>query len=131
MKSKASRVGAGGQRHPWHPQGDPQDSALVGGSTVWHLLLPVPAPMVETAPTEGTEVALCPCPPPPAAPAAQVKKDVAVLAHSDPTLVLVFLACFAVSSISFSFMVSTFFSKGELSCLRGSPAQKTAVFLLG
>lgn len=45
-----------------------------------------------------------------------MKKDVAVLAHSDPALVLVFLACFAVSSISFSFMVSTFFSKGELSC---------------
>ena len=131
MKSKASRMGGGGQRHPWHPQGDPQDSALVGGSAVWHLLLPVPVPMVETAPTEGMEVALCPCPPPPAAPAAQVKKDVAVLAHSDPTLLLVFLACFAVSSISFSFMVSTFFSKGELSCLRGSPAQKTAVFLLG
>uniref|UniRef100_A0A8C6DPH6 ATP binding cassette subfamily A member 3 n=1 Tax=Moschus moschiferus TaxID=68415 RepID=A0A8C6DPH6_MOSMO len=42
----------------------------------------------------------------------KVKKDVAVLAHSDPVLVLVFLACFAVSSISFSFMVSTFFSKG-------------------
>nr|KAF6488605.1 ATP binding cassette subfamily A member 3 [Molossus molossus] len=42
----------------------------------------------------------------------KVKKDVAVLAHSDPSLVLVFLACFAISSISFSFMVSTFFSKG-------------------
>nr|KAF6439589.1 hypothetical protein HJG63_000034 [Rousettus aegyptiacus] len=42
----------------------------------------------------------------------KVKKDVAVLTHSDPSLVLVFLLCFAVSSISFSFMVSTFFSKG-------------------
>uniref|UniRef100_A0A8C3WSX6 ATP binding cassette subfamily A member 3 n=1 Tax=Catagonus wagneri TaxID=51154 RepID=A0A8C3WSX6_9CETA len=42
----------------------------------------------------------------------KVKKNVAVLAHSDPSLVLAFLACFAVSSISFSFMVSTFFSKG-------------------
>nr|KAF6365701.1 hypothetical protein mPipKuh1_000030 [Pipistrellus kuhlii] len=42
----------------------------------------------------------------------KVKKDVAVLAHSDPSLVLVFLLCFAISSISFSFMVSTFFSKG-------------------
>uniref|UniRef100_A0A671G5F2 ATP binding cassette subfamily A member 3 n=1 Tax=Rhinolophus ferrumequinum TaxID=59479 RepID=A0A671G5F2_RHIFE len=42
----------------------------------------------------------------------KVKKDVAVLTHSDPSLVLVFLACFAISSISFSFMVSTFFSKG-------------------
>lgn len=46
----------------------------------------------------------------------QVKKDVAVLTHSDPSLVLVFLACFAISSISFSFMVSTFFSKGESPC---------------
>lgn len=43
----------------------------------------------------------------------QVKKDVAVLASSDPSLVLAFLVCFAVASISFSFMVSTFFSKGE------------------
>uniref|UniRef100_A0A8C7CBE9 ATP binding cassette subfamily A member 3 n=1 Tax=Neovison vison TaxID=452646 RepID=A0A8C7CBE9_NEOVI len=42
----------------------------------------------------------------------QVKKGVAVLTHSDPSLVLVFLLCFATSSISFSFMVSTFFSKG-------------------
>lgn len=46
-------------------------------------------------------------------PAAQVKKDVAVLTHSDPSLVLVFLLCFAISSVSFSFMVSAFFSKGE------------------
>lgn len=45
--------------------------------------------------------------------AVQVKKDVAVLSSSDPSLVLVFLVCFAVSSISFSFMVSTFFSQGE------------------
>jgi hypothetical protein len=42
-----------------------------------------------------------------------VKKEVAVLSSSDPSLVLVFLLCFAISSISFSFMVSTFFSKGE------------------
>uniref|UniRef100_A0A8C4L831 ATP binding cassette subfamily A member 3 n=1 Tax=Equus asinus TaxID=9793 RepID=A0A8C4L831_EQUAS len=42
----------------------------------------------------------------------KVKKNVAVLRHSDPSLVLVFLVCFAISSISFSFMVSTFFSKG-------------------
>ncbi|EFB17717.1 hypothetical protein PANDA_016243, partial [Ailuropoda melanoleuca] len=41
-----------------------------------------------------------------------VKKDVAVLTHSDPSLVLVFLLCFAISSVSFSFMVSAFFSKG-------------------
>ncbi|XP_010838764.1 PREDICTED: LOW QUALITY PROTEIN: ATP-binding cassette sub-family A member 3 [Bison bison bison] len=49
----------------------------------------------------------------------KVKKDVAVLAHSDPTLVLVFLACFAVSSISFSFMVSTFFSKANMAAAIG------------
>lgn len=46
----------------------------------------------------------------------QVKKDVAVLSSSDPSLVLAFLLCFAISSISFSFMVSTFFSKGESFC---------------
>lgn len=50
-----------------------------------------------------------------------MKKDVAVLAHSDPSLVLVFLVCFAVSSISFSFMVSTFFSKGEAAAAAPGP----------
>lgn len=59
---------------------------------MWRLLLPVPAPTMETACPRGAEVALCPCPPP-AAPAAPVKKGVAVLAHSDPALVLLFLAC--------------------------------------
>ncbi|XP_053784251.1 phospholipid-transporting ATPase ABCA3 [Desmodus rotundus] len=49
----------------------------------------------------------------------KVKKDVAVLAHSDPSLVLVFLACFAISSISFSFMVSTFFSKANMAAAVG------------
>lgn len=49
----------------------------------------------------------------------KVKKDVAVLAHSDPSLVLVFLVCFAVSSISFSFMVSTFFSKANMAAAVG------------
>ena len=34
----------------------------------------------------------------------------------NPSLVLAFLLCFAISSISFSFMVSTFFSKGEPCC---------------
>ncbi|EHH31333.1 hypothetical protein EGK_12384, partial [Macaca mulatta] len=42
----------------------------------------------------------------------KVKPDVAVLSRSDPSLVLAFLLCFAISTISFSFMVSTFFSKG-------------------
>ncbi|KAF6122837.1 hypothetical protein HJG60_000032 [Phyllostomus discolor] len=49
----------------------------------------------------------------------KVKKDVAVLTHSDPSLVLVFLICFAVSSISFSFMVSTFFSKANMAAAVG------------
>uniref|UniRef100_A0A2I3SKW0 ATP binding cassette subfamily A member 3 n=1 Tax=Pan troglodytes TaxID=9598 RepID=A0A2I3SKW0_PANTR len=42
----------------------------------------------------------------------KVKPNVAVLSRSDPSLVLAFLLCFAISTISFSFMVSTFFSKG-------------------
>uniref|UniRef100_A0A8C8YBC5 ATP binding cassette subfamily A member 3 n=1 Tax=Panthera leo TaxID=9689 RepID=A0A8C8YBC5_PANLE len=42
----------------------------------------------------------------------KVRKGVAVLAHSDPSLVLVFLLCFAAASVSFSFMVSAFFSRG-------------------
>ncbi|CAK6444803.1 unnamed protein product [Pipistrellus nathusii] len=49
----------------------------------------------------------------------KVKKDVAVLTHSDPSLVLVFLLCFAISSISFSFMVSTFFSKANMASAVG------------
>ncbi|KAF0881251.1 ABCA3 protein, partial [Crocuta crocuta] len=49
----------------------------------------------------------------------KVKKDVAVLAHSDPSLVLVFLLCFATASISFSFMVSTFFSKANMAAAIG------------
>lgn len=58
-----------------------------------------------------------------------MKKDVSVLTHSDPSLVLVFLLCFATASVSFSFMVSTFFSKGEPSwrgdhAPPGSPAAR-------
>ncbi|XP_070341281.1 phospholipid-transporting ATPase ABCA3 isoform X2 [Equus asinus] len=49
----------------------------------------------------------------------KVKKNVAVLRHSDPSLVLVFLVCFAISSISFSFMVSTFFSKANMAAAIG------------
>ncbi|XP_037363662.1 phospholipid-transporting ATPase ABCA3 [Talpa occidentalis] len=49
----------------------------------------------------------------------EVKKDQAVLTHSDPSLVLVFLACFAVASISFSFMVSTFFSRANMAAAVG------------
>lgn len=49
----------------------------------------------------------------------RVKKDVAVLVHSDPSLVLAFLACFAISTISFSFMVSSFFSKANMAAAVG------------
>lgn len=43
----------------------------------------------------------------------QVSEQGAVLTNSDPTLVFTFLAIFSISSISFNFMVSTFFSRGE------------------
>uniref|UniRef100_A0A7N5ZTB9 ABC transporter domain-containing protein n=1 Tax=Anabas testudineus TaxID=64144 RepID=A0A7N5ZTB9_ANATE len=42
----------------------------------------------------------------------QVSPNGAVLTHSDPTLVFVFLLIFAVATISFSFMMSAFFSRG-------------------
>ncbi|XP_024416312.2 phospholipid-transporting ATPase ABCA3-like [Desmodus rotundus] len=38
-------------------------------------------------------------------------KPVPVIQYSDPSLVFVFLLCFAISTIFFSFMVSTFFNK--------------------
>lgn len=46
----------------------------------------------------------------------QVSEQGAVLTNSDPTLVFTFLAIFSISSISFNFMVSTFFSRGESPC---------------
>uniref|UniRef100_G3SMA0 ATP binding cassette subfamily A member 3 n=1 Tax=Loxodonta africana TaxID=9785 RepID=G3SMA0_LOXAF len=49
----------------------------------------------------------------------KVKKNMAVLTNSDPSLVLVFLLCFSISSISFSFMVSTFFSKANMAAAIG------------
>ncbi|XP_058536334.1 phospholipid-transporting ATPase ABCA3 [Ochotona princeps] len=49
----------------------------------------------------------------------RVKKGVAVLTSSDPSLVLAFLLCFAISSICFSFMVSTFFSKANMAAAVG------------
>ncbi|XP_040829453.1 phospholipid-transporting ATPase ABCA3 isoform X2 [Ochotona curzoniae] len=49
----------------------------------------------------------------------RVKEGVAVLTSSDPSLVLAFLLCFAISSISFSFMVSTFFSKANMAAAVG------------
>uniref|UniRef100_A0A8C2PTK1 ATP binding cassette subfamily A member 3 n=1 Tax=Cyprinus carpio TaxID=7962 RepID=A0A8C2PTK1_CYPCA len=42
----------------------------------------------------------------------KVSPNGAVLTYSDPTLVFVFLLVFAVSTINFSFMISTFFSRG-------------------
>uniref|UniRef100_A0A8C3V0P3 ATP binding cassette subfamily A member 3 n=1 Tax=Catharus ustulatus TaxID=91951 RepID=A0A8C3V0P3_CATUS len=42
----------------------------------------------------------------------KVSEQGAVLTNSDPTLVFTFLAVFSISSISFNFMVSTFFSRG-------------------
>uniref|UniRef100_A0A674P4M5 ATP binding cassette subfamily A member 3 n=1 Tax=Takifugu rubripes TaxID=31033 RepID=A0A674P4M5_TAKRU len=41
-----------------------------------------------------------------------VSPNGAVLTHSDPTLVFVFLLIFTVATINFSFMISTFFSRG-------------------
>lgn len=40
-----------------------------------------------------------------------------MLTSSDPTLVFTFLTIFSISTISFNFMVSTFFSRGESSPL--------------
>nr|XP_020862173.1 ATP-binding cassette sub-family A member 3-like [Phascolarctos cinereus] len=42
----------------------------------------------------------------------KVDYNVSVLTKSDPTLVFFFLLCFAIATISFSFMISVFFSKG-------------------
>uniref|UniRef100_A0A674NSB8 ATP binding cassette subfamily A member 3 n=1 Tax=Takifugu rubripes TaxID=31033 RepID=A0A674NSB8_TAKRU len=42
----------------------------------------------------------------------RVSPNGAVLTHSDPTLVFVFLLIFTVATINFSFMISTFFSRG-------------------
>lgn len=42
----------------------------------------------------------------------QVSPNGAVLTYSDPTLVFVFLLIFTVATINFSFMISTFFSRG-------------------
>ncbi|XP_008939234.1 PREDICTED: ATP-binding cassette sub-family A member 3-like, partial [Merops nubicus] len=53
----------------------------------------------------------------------KVSKQGAVLTNSDPTLVFTFLAIFSISSISFNFMVSTFFSRVRAS--RGVPIQLT------
>ncbi|XP_036594650.1 ATP-binding cassette sub-family A member 3-like [Trichosurus vulpecula] len=49
----------------------------------------------------------------------KVKDDTAVLTKSDPVLIFFFLMCFATASISFGFMVSTFFGKANLAAATG------------
>ncbi|KAM8961307.1 phospholipid-transporting ATPase ABCA3 isoform 2-T2 [Pelodytes ibericus] len=49
----------------------------------------------------------------------QVSKEGAVLTRSDPTLVFVYLMVFAVSTICFSFMISSFFSKANMAAASG------------
>ncbi|XP_074055105.1 phospholipid-transporting ATPase ABCA3-like [Macrotis lagotis] len=48
-----------------------------------------------------------------------VKDDMAVFSKSDPSLIFFFLMCYAVSSISFGFMISTFFGKANLAAATG------------
>lgn len=45
--------------------------------------------------------------------AASQVNGVMVFRNSDPSLIFVFLLCFATATIFFAFMVSTFFQKGE------------------
>lgn len=47
----------------------------------------------------------------------KVSPNGAVLTYSDPTLVFFFLLTFTVATINFSFMISTFFSRGVSVCL--------------
>ncbi|XP_029692140.1 ATP-binding cassette sub-family A member 3 [Takifugu rubripes] len=49
----------------------------------------------------------------------RVSPNGAVLTHSDPTLVFVFLLIFTVATINFSFMISTFFSRANLAAAAG------------
>ncbi|XP_075035584.1 phospholipid-transporting ATPase ABCA3 [Mixophyes fleayi] len=49
----------------------------------------------------------------------QVSGQGAVLTRSDPTLVFVYLMVFAVSTISFSFMISSFFSQANIAAAAG------------
>ncbi|XP_029433384.1 ATP-binding cassette sub-family A member 3 [Rhinatrema bivittatum] len=49
----------------------------------------------------------------------QVSKQGAVLTNSDPSLVFVYLLVFSISTISFSFMVSTFFSRANVAAAAG------------
>ncbi|ETE64856.1 ATP-binding cassette sub-family A member 3, partial [Ophiophagus hannah] len=49
----------------------------------------------------------------------KVSEQGAVLPNSDPTLIFTFLTVFCISTISFSFMVSTFFSKANVAAAAG------------
>ncbi|XP_063286648.1 phospholipid-transporting ATPase ABCA3 [Pelobates fuscus] len=49
----------------------------------------------------------------------QVSSEGAVLTRSDPTLVFVYLMVYAISTISFSFMVSSFFSRANMAAAAG------------
>ncbi|XP_074138922.1 phospholipid-transporting ATPase ABCA3-like isoform X2 [Sminthopsis crassicaudata] len=49
----------------------------------------------------------------------KVKNDMAVFTKSNPVLIFFFLMCFATSSISFGFMISTFFNKANLAATTG------------
>ncbi|XP_041812515.1 phospholipid-transporting ATPase ABCA3 [Chelmon rostratus] len=49
----------------------------------------------------------------------QVSPNGAVLTYSDPTLVFVFLLVFTVTTINFSFMISTFFSRANVAAAAG------------
>ncbi|XP_068921390.1 phospholipid-transporting ATPase ABCA3-like [Petaurus breviceps papuanus] len=49
----------------------------------------------------------------------KVHYDVSVLTKSDPTLVFFFLLCFAIATISFSFMISVFFNRANLAVAIG------------
>ncbi|NXR15534.1 ABCA3 protein, partial [Semnornis frantzii] len=49
----------------------------------------------------------------------KVSEQGAVLTNSDPTLVFTFLTIFSISSISFNFMVSTFFSRANVAAAAG------------
>ncbi|XP_074138830.1 phospholipid-transporting ATPase ABCA3-like isoform X3 [Sminthopsis crassicaudata] len=46
--------------------------------------------------------------------------DVSVLTNSDPALVFFFLLCFAISTISFSFMITVFFTRANIAVATGS-----------
>uniref|UniRef100_A0A7N4V510 ABC transporter domain-containing protein n=1 Tax=Sarcophilus harrisii TaxID=9305 RepID=A0A7N4V510_SARHA len=49
----------------------------------------------------------------------KVKNGMAIFTKSNPVLIFFFLMCFAISSISFGFMISTFFNKANLAATTG------------